>query len=300
MEKLYINDGLTYQEIADRLNYGYGKIAKWIHQYGIKPRSTSEYLTGRPKTKEHRQKLSESKKGKKNHNFGKKRKHHGKRCWYKCPNGETVSMRSRWEVAFAHHLTSNGTDWEYEPKTFLLEDGSAYTPDFYLIEQHEFIEIKGWMTECHQRRIEDFRHTYPTIKLTVLRRPHLQKLGIDLMADYDGCEAPKICCEQCEQMCIRKEKGQRFCGIRCRNQWLVKNRGNNKLLIANQETKAKRKYNGNQRGDYNNGGKLTSEEVLEIRRLWNGGKSVRDIQKTIAVSTGNFYNIIHRKSWKHI
>ena len=132
LAELYLIQRLTTKEIAEIKNCGITTINNYLKKYGI-PRRNPGFQKGHKFSLSHRQKISESKKGANHPNFGKRCKNK-KRHWYKCPNGQIVSMRSRWEVAFAHFLTEQGRKWNYEPDAFALSDGSSYTPDFYLIE----------------------------------------------------------------------------------------------------------------------------------------------------------------------
>ena len=52
-----------------------------------------------------------------------------------CPNWQTYGdhkFRSKWERDFATFLDQAGSAWKYEPERFVLSDGSAYTPDFFV------------------------------------------------------------------------------------------------------------------------------------------------------------------------
>ena len=60
-----------------------------------------------------------------------------KRCSYR-----GVVMRSTWEVEFAKLLSRAHIKWSYEPRTFVMGIGRRYTPDFYLPDTGEFIEVK--------------------------------------------------------------------------------------------------------------------------------------------------------------
>lgn len=46
--------------------------------------------------------------------------------------------------------------WQYEPRRFKLS-WCTYLPDFYLPELDVWVEIKGYMTEEAQRKIDSFR-----------------------------------------------------------------------------------------------------------------------------------------------
>jgi hypothetical protein len=69
-----------------------------------------------------------------NDNFGYTR---NKTAFYK-----NIRMRSSWEVLFAKLCDELNLKWQYEPKTFKLQNGRSYTPDFYIPEKDLWIEIK--------------------------------------------------------------------------------------------------------------------------------------------------------------
>jgi len=95
-------------------------------------------------------------------------------------------MRSGYEVKYAKYLRKNHITWRYEPNYFPLvyEIGfgkikeTTYTPDFYLPETDEYIEIKGWWRDDAEEKFANFQQQYPNIKITVLMKPELQKLGV--------------------------------------------------------------------------------------------------------------------------
>lgn len=66
-----------------------------------------------------------------------------KKNWYFKKKGEITYCRSGYEVIYANHLTNNKIEFEYEPKTFKLKNAKRYTPDFYLVKEDKYIEIKG-------------------------------------------------------------------------------------------------------------------------------------------------------------
>ena len=63
-----------------------------------------------------------------------------------------IEMRSRLETKVAMFLDALKIKWEYEPKTFLLSDGTPYRPDFFLTEDNIWIEVKGLIEE-HNKQI---------------------------------------------------------------------------------------------------------------------------------------------------
>jgi hypothetical protein len=51
--------------------------------------------------------------------------------------------RSRSEATFARWCVANQIKWEYEPYTIRFAVRKSYTPDFWLPEYSQFIEVKG-------------------------------------------------------------------------------------------------------------------------------------------------------------
>jgi len=112
--------------------------------------------------------------GKNNPMYG--RKTHGRGAWYNCIDGSKVWMRSSWEIKYAQYLDDNNIKWLYESKTFPISYNN--TPDFYLIEDEKFIEIKGWWRDNSLLKFNSFREQYPKIKIEVYDKNKLIKLKI--------------------------------------------------------------------------------------------------------------------------
>lgn len=74
-------------------------------------------------------------------------------------------FRSAWEANIARYYNFAGIKWEYEPKTFVFQNitrGSvSYTPDFYLPETDQWVEIKGWMDGKSKTKLKRFEKQYP-------------------------------------------------------------------------------------------------------------------------------------------
>lgn len=88
---------------------------------------------------------------------------------------ETIYFHSRWEANYARVLNYLGVKWEYEPKTFDLETQN-YTPDFYLPNTDEYIEVKNFLWKYSKIRHDKFRKLHPKIKLTLLMKEDYLKL----------------------------------------------------------------------------------------------------------------------------
>jgi hypoxanthine phosphoribosyltransferase len=89
------------------------------------------------------------------------------------------------EQLFATLLTLYGHPWVYEPFEFPLawsENGvptSGFRPDFYLSEQHLFIELtvlEQRLVTKKNRKIRRFRDLYPEVPLLVVYRRDFHEL----------------------------------------------------------------------------------------------------------------------------
>jgi len=112
-----------------------------------------------------------SKTGKNSPRYGKIATH-GKGVYYK-----KFWMRSSWEVAYAKYLDLKNIKWSYESKTFDLGD-CTYTPDFYLSDTDEYIEIKGYWRDNSKKKFRLFKEKYKKIKISVLEKVELQNLNV--------------------------------------------------------------------------------------------------------------------------
>jgi hypothetical protein len=90
------------------------------------------------------------------------------------------------ELECAKVLDYYGVAWEYEPRTFVLEQDEAgrvleaFTPDFYLPEQDLYVEItamKQSLVTRKNRKVRKLRERYPGIKVKLFYRRDLERLG---------------------------------------------------------------------------------------------------------------------------
>jgi hypothetical protein len=107
---------------------------------------------------------------------------------------EHVRFAHNSERQFAKLLDFYGIDWEYEPRTFVLErsrDGSptqAFTPDFYLPGYDLFIEITTMnqkLVTKKNRKVRRLRELSPEVKVKIF----YQRDYLNLLVKY-GLEAP--------------------------------------------------------------------------------------------------------------
>lgn len=81
-------------------------------------------------------------------------------------------FRSRWEANYARILELKQVQYQFEPKIFWLtrSDGSevSYTPDFYLVKEDMYVEVKGYWMDDAKEKFDLFRQQYPEIRIDVL------------------------------------------------------------------------------------------------------------------------------------
>lgn len=70
------------------------------------------------------------------------------------------TYRSRYEEKTAKYLQKNFIKFLYEPYSFPLSDGSVYVPDFFLINEKVFLEVKGLYYRGAKKKIKLFDKEY--------------------------------------------------------------------------------------------------------------------------------------------
>ena len=90
------------------------------------------------------------------------------------------------EVECARMLDYHGIPWEYEPRSFVLEEDAegrvleAFTPDFYLPEQELYLEVtvmKQSLITRKNRKIRKLRERYPDVKIKLFTRRDFERLA---------------------------------------------------------------------------------------------------------------------------
>lgn len=130
---------------------------------------------------EHRELISKTRikrgvaKGKKNPNYGKGCHHPTARgnAGYRKDIGHFV--RSTPEANYTRILQHEGIKYEYEHKAYPIvrDDGTeqTYTPDFYLVKDNKYIELKGFEKEDSMDKYRCFVEQYPHIEIEMLKTP---------------------------------------------------------------------------------------------------------------------------------
>jgi hypothetical protein len=239
----YINQGLSVQACADLSGCGVTGtcVHHWLKVHGIPIRPKNHHmkgdnnprlgkplppevrakiaaaLVGHKRSAESIRKQKEKIGGPKSVNFGKPRRH-GKTLWLAFPGQEPFAVRSRWEALFADRLTVEGKEWFYEPETFLLADGSAYTPDFLC--EGVYYEVKGYMTPGDQAKVDGFREKYPHLPLVVIAKPEMDAIGLSarkvLHLERLSVVSGRVrTCPACGQQFIPPVKRAMYCGVKC-------------------------------------------------------------------------------------
>jgi hypoxanthine phosphoribosyltransferase len=102
-----------------------------------------------------------------------------------CGSG-TPRFQNDVEVECAKLLDYYRVPWEYEPRTFVLEqaeDGTiieAFRPDFYLPEQDLYLEVKVMkqsLVNRKNRKLRKLRELYPDVKVKLFYKRDIQRLA---------------------------------------------------------------------------------------------------------------------------
>ena len=150
---------------------------------GYKSGRLKPSMLGKKLTKEQRQKLSNtiSKKvadGTWHYSFSKVRT----KVYESKENGD-VKLMGSWEYEFAKYLDENNIKWKRPKEKFYYEfEGlkkgyGFYNPDFYLIEENLWIEIKGYETDKDRAKWKWFPHNLKVIKGKELK----EKYGLNII-----------------------------------------------------------------------------------------------------------------------
>jgi hypothetical protein len=90
------------------------------------------------------------------------------------------------ELECAKLLDFYGEPWEYESRSFVLEEGDdgrvleAFVPDFYLPEQDLYLEVtvmKQSLVTRKNRKLRKLRERYPDVKVKLFSRRDIERLA---------------------------------------------------------------------------------------------------------------------------
>jgi hypoxanthine phosphoribosyltransferase len=105
---------------------------------------------------------------------------------------ETPRFATESERACARLFDFYGLAWEYEPRTFALEDENgrvteAFTPDFYLPEQDLYVEVtvmKQALVTRKNRKLRKLRERYPHVRIKLFYRRDIERLAQRFRLDF--------------------------------------------------------------------------------------------------------------------
>jgi hypoxanthine phosphoribosyltransferase len=99
---------------------------------------------------------------------------------------------NRAELECAKVLDFYGVPWDYEPRTFILEEDEqgrvteAFTPDFYLPEQDLYLEVtvmKQSLVTRKNRKLRKLRELFPEVNVKLFYKRDLERLAARLRLD---------------------------------------------------------------------------------------------------------------------
>src|SRR5207302_10815458 len=99
---------------------------------------------------------------------------------------EPPRFASQAELECAKLLDYYGVPWEYEPRTFVLEEDEdgrvveAFSPDFYLPDQDLYVELtvmKQSLVTRKNRKLRKMRGRYPDVKVKLFYKRDLERLA---------------------------------------------------------------------------------------------------------------------------
>ena len=83
------------------------------------------------------------------------------------------------EAEFARILDFYGIEWLYEPRSFTLDTGEMFTPDFYLPALDQYVELttmKQSLVTQKNRKLRLLKNLYPQIKISLLYKKDYDRL----------------------------------------------------------------------------------------------------------------------------
>jgi len=93
-----------------------------------------------------------------------------------CSKGQ-VRVKSSYEERLIHLLDKLNLSWEYEPKTFYLEEMKKnYIPDFYIKEFDVYVEVKGYWYKDAKDKWDYCLIKSPDIKKILINKQALEDL----------------------------------------------------------------------------------------------------------------------------
>lgn len=182
----YYDDGHSINESRQKFNFAMKSIYFATKKGRFKPRAHKDacilhakIYSGRKQTPEEKDKMSQLVKNKvKNgtwhYSFSKIRTHK-----YNSKYAGDVLLQGSWELAYAKYLDDNDIEWKRPKDKFYyeyekLKSGNGfYIPDFYLVGENKYIEIKGYETDKDRAKWKWF-----PLKLEIIKGKQLEEMKL--------------------------------------------------------------------------------------------------------------------------
>ena len=89
---------------------------------------------------------------------------------------EELICQASYEPKVIDYLNKNKIEFKWQSETFTMPNGNTYRPDFYLINENKWVEIKGFMRKDAQEKWDWFKTQFPNAELW--NEAKLKEMGI--------------------------------------------------------------------------------------------------------------------------
>jgi len=163
---MYFDNGLQLSKIAEF--FGCSKAAVYLQfkRHGVQLRSKSDAVSGENNGMFGKKQSEDTRHNMSNAFVNEVRSVHT--CCeetIETPYQGTKRVRSSWEAAVARYFDFHGTKYLYEPKRFKLPNGLSYLPDFFILAENKYIEVKGWYRDDYRKKVDLFEGMGNTIEV---------------------------------------------------------------------------------------------------------------------------------------
>jgi len=196
LEKDYIDNKLSTNDIAEKYNISKGTVYNLFKKYKISGRSLSDSVGEFFKSEKGYATIK--------NRLVKIQAKYGTTCLSNVSDIKrgyrediNIAVRSSWEANVLRLFNYQKIKWEYEPKTFFYngvrKGAISYTPDIYLPEQDIWIEIKGYLRPQDKSKIRKMKEFFPEefkklryiCKCNTPADKFFKEMGVPIIAYYN-------------------------------------------------------------------------------------------------------------------
>lgn len=118
-------------------------------------------------------------------------------------NYDGQEFKSRLEANMAHILDLMDHNWKYEPKSFLLDNGVHYQPDFFVPSLNLWVETRGYSNKKGNKQLKGFKNKTFNLDPEEEYQPDFLVVGpetIDFYEDtrrFGGAREPETWVSRC-------------------------------------------------------------------------------------------------------